>query len=82
MCAFNSLSMTQGVPALPEEIIDHVLAYLVSDTHAFSKIAAFSLVSYRLRQMALRKYFAELEIDSAAHWDNVCKIAGVPSWVK
>ncbi|KAI1793502.1 hypothetical protein LXA43DRAFT_942349 [Ganoderma leucocontextum] len=69
----------KSVAILPGEILDYVVAYLLSDTHAFSDIAAFSLVSYGFRQVAFRRYFVTFEVRSAAHWDNVCKIPGVPS---
>lgn len=67
---------------LPQETLDYIVECLLCDAHAFSDIAAFSLVSYGFRQVAFRKYFVTLKVGSAAHWDNVCRVAGVADWCR
>ena len=81
VCVFL-LFVFQGMAILPQELVDYLVECLLCDSHAFSDIAAFSLVSYGFRQVAFRKYFAALEVGSAAHWDNLCRIAGVANWCR
>jgi hypothetical protein len=52
----------------------------------FTSIAAFSLASANFRQIALRRWFEELNLTKLSHWLNVQKIFGADSqhhgWVR
>ncbi|KAL4246252.1 hypothetical protein ABKN59_009222 [Abortiporus biennis] len=82
----NSMNLTRSDRSqgffFPSEILDEIVYHILSSNHTFSTIEAFSRVSFRFRQIALRSFFAKLDIYSKAHWINVCGITGVYSWTR
>jgi hypothetical protein len=67
-----------AIPPMATELLDRIVAFMLSATSStrvprpnFSFIASFSLVSSRFRQIALRRYFSELQLWSVSHWTRL-----------
>ncbi|KAF8074674.1 hypothetical protein FPV67DRAFT_592605 [Lyophyllum atratum] len=64
-------------PRVPTEIIDQILDFVLapssdsSKLYQFTSIASFTLVSAKFRQIALRRYFRELDLISNAQWTGL-----------
>ncbi|OSD04842.1 hypothetical protein PYCCODRAFT_1450858 [Trametes coccinea BRFM310] len=67
---------------LPIELVDSIVHWLLATGRSFSSISAFSLVSHRYRQIALRRYYGILHVQSVRHWFRMCHIKGMSDWVR
>ena len=72
----------QRKTAIPVEVLDCIVVYMLGRDRSFRRIANFSLVSSRFRALAFRRYFEIFEVRSPKHWDNACRIADVSGWVR
>jgi hypothetical protein len=69
------------IPQMATELLDRIVAFMLPATSSttvngiprpnFSCIASFSLASSRFRQIALRRYFSELQLWSVSHWTSL-----------
>lgn len=61
---------------LPSEILDRILQMILESKRSFSLIAAFSLASSDFRQIAFRRFFWSIQINSRAHWESLSHLLG------
>jgi len=73
----HSLSQTVNIvqrrtsPRLPPEILDRIVLFAIGYSRLFSSIASFSLASSNFRQIAFRRFFQRLSIETNAHWSSL-----------
>ncbi|KAI0294336.1 hypothetical protein B0F90DRAFT_1640494 [Multifurca ochricompacta] len=69
--------------SLPVEIIDGIVEeVLLSQSRAFSSIAALSVVSRQLRYISLRAYFSRLTVSKLTRAGRILDIPNCCSWIR
>jgi hypothetical protein len=67
-------------PRVPTEIVDHILALALASCSSaslvpeFSSIAAVTLASTDFRQIALRRYFHDITLETRPHWKGLFSV--------
>jgi hypothetical protein len=79
----NELIVKRSTKSLPVEIVEMIVhEVLRSDSRAFSSIAALSVASRQLRNIALRAYFSKLSVHRLTKASRMNDIPNSYSWVR
>ena len=67
----NNYVQQNTFPRLPAEVIDRIVLLAIGHTRSFDSIASFSLASSDFRQIAFRRFFWTLRVESTARWSSL-----------